>query len=305
MTRTGLLLLTVFAAAGLASAAPQTPSGFDGARAYEHVRQLVAIGPRTAGSPGGAEARRYILGQLTAIGIRAAEQPFDAVTPLGPTRMANVVATLPGSRMERLVLAGHFDTKRFPTARFVGANDGGSSTAFLLELARVLRGRTNPYTIELLFFDGEEAVIEWTATDHTYGSRHYVEAARRSGSLASIRALILVDMIGDRDLAIRRESQSTPWLTDLIWASARRLGLSRHFLDEATPVDDDHVPFLEAGVPAVDVIDFDYPAWHTPADTIDQVAAHSLQIVGDVLLAALPAIEERLAAARQPVTNGR
>jgi Zn-dependent M28 family amino/carboxypeptidase len=187
----------------------------------------------------------------------------------------------------------------------VGANDGGSSTAFLLELARVLRGRTNPYTIELLFFDGEEAVIEWTATDHTYGSRHYVEAARRSGSLASIRALILVDMIGDRDLAIRRESQSTPWLTDLIWASARRLGLSRHFLDEATPVDDDHVPFLEAGVPAVDVIDFDYPAWHTPADTIDQVAAHSLQIVGDVLLAALPAIEERLAAARQPVTNGR
>jgi Zn-dependent M28 family amino/carboxypeptidase len=292
------LLAVLIAGAGLSAARPQGPSGFDGARAHEHVRQLVAIGPRPAGSPGAAETRRYIASRLSELGVRAAEDPFEAATPLGPVRMANVAATLPGARADRLVIAGHYDTKLFPQAYFVGANDGGSSTAFLLELARVLRARPNPLTIELLFLDGEEAVIAWTGNDHTYGSRHYVDAARRSGSLASIRALILVDMIGDRDLAIRRESQSTPWLTDLIWASARRLGLSRHFLDESTPIEDDHVPFLEAGVPAVDVIDLDYPAWHTPADTLDQVAARSLQVVGDVVLGALPDIEAHVLGAK-------
>jgi Zn-dependent M28 family amino/carboxypeptidase len=287
-------ILAMVAVAGLSAAAPESPPGFDGARAHGHVRELVAIGPRPAGSPGGAQARRYILAELAELGIRAAEDPFEATTPLGPVRMANVAATLPGERPDRLIIAGHYDTKLFPRAHFVGANDGGSSAAFLLEIARVLHGRPNPLTIELLFLDGEESVVAWTGTDHTYGSRHYVDAARRTGSLASIRALILVDMIGDRDLAIRRESQSTRWLTDLIWASAKRLGVSRHFLDESTPIEDDHVPFLEAGVPAVDVIDLDYPAWHTPADTLDQVAARSLQVVGDVVLGALGDIEAYL-----------
>jgi Zn-dependent M28 family amino/carboxypeptidase len=300
------VVLAALAAAGLTASAPQKPSAFEGGRAFEHVRQLVSIGPRVAGSPGGVEARRYILGQLAAIGVRASEQRFEAATPLGPVSMANVVATLPGPRPGRLIVAGHFDTKLFRNARFVGANDGGSSAAFLIELARVLHGAERRFTIELLFLDGEEAFIRWTGTDHTYGSRYYVDAARRNGTLGSIRALILVDMIGDRNLAMRRESQSTPWLTDLIWASARRLGHARHFLDESTAVEDDHIPFLEAGVPAVDVIDLDYPAWHTPADTLDQVAAGSLQVVGDVLLDALPAIEAHVAGGSpKPVTSGR
>ncbi len=209
--------------------------------------------------------------------------------------MANVVATLPGSKPERIILSSHFDTKLFRDFRFVGASDSGSSTAALLELARVLKDRPRPFTIELLFFDGEEAVVEWSATDSTYGSRHYVQAGRAANTLSSIKALILLDMIGDKDLNIRRESQSTPWLTDIIWNAARRLGHQAHFVMESTPVEDDHVPFLKAGVPAVDIIDLDYPAWHTAADTLENVSAGSLQIVGEVVLAALPDIEQRLA----------
>ena len=208
--------------------------------------------------------------------------------------MMNVIATIPGRRPERIILASHYDTKRAPNFRFVGASDGASSTAALLELARVLKARRDlPFTIELLFFDGEEAVHEWSATDSTYGSRHYVEAARKSGSLKSIRALILLDMIGDRDLTIRRDPNSTRWLTDIIWAAAQKLG-HRQFMNEEMAIEDDHLPFLKAGVPAVDIIDLDYAAWHTPQDTMDAISARSLQIVGDVVIAALPEIERRL-----------
>src|SRR5262249_40458663 len=177
----------------------------------------------------------------------------------------------------------------------VGASDGGSSAAFLLELARVLKTRKNPMTIELLFLDGEEARMpEWGGTDNTYGSRHYVDAARRDGSLASLKALILVDMIGDRDLDIRRDSNSTPWLTNVIWETARRQNLDDYFITDSTRIEDDHLPFLAAGIPSVDIIDLDYEAWHTAKDSLDAVSARSLQVVGDVLLAALPQIESHL-----------
>ena len=266
---------------------------FDAGRAFEHVRQLAAIGPRPAGSAGAVQTRRYITAQLAALGLTATEQSFVAQTPVGSVTMANVVARIPGSRPERLILAGHYDTKLFRGFRFVGANDGGSSTAMLLELARVLKARRNAFTIELAFFDGEESVIEWTGDDHTYGSRHYVATAQRDGSLRSVRAMVLFDMVGDRHLTIKRETDSTPWLTDLVWASARRLGQPA-FLPEDFAVEDDHRPFLDAGIPAVDIIDLDYDAWHTKDDTLDQVSARSLQTVGDVFLGALPHIEARL-----------
>jgi len=270
-------------------------SGFDSTRAYGHLRDLVAIGPRVAGTAANAKTREYIISTLSSMSIRAIEQPFDARTPLGPVKMANIIATLPGSRPDRIILASHFDTKLFREFRFVGASDGGSSTAALLELARVLKTQTRTFTIELLFLDGEEAFVEWTPTDSTYGSRHYVQVARTAGTLGSIKAFVLLDMIGDKDLNIRRESNSTPWLTDLIWSTARKLGYQSHFLSDTTPLEDDHLPFLKAGVPAVDIIDFDYAAWHTAADTLDKVSARSLQIVGDVVVAALPEIEARLA----------
>ena len=290
---TKLLPLALVLMLGCESAATQT-TPFDGARAWAHLRAQVDIGPRVAGTPGNARTREFIISTLATSGIKAVEQPFEARTPIGPVKMANVIATLPGERPERIILASHFDTKLFKEFRFVGASDSASSTAALLELARVLKDRSRPYTLEFLFLDGEEAFAEWTATDSTYGSRHYVQHARTAGTLAGIKALILLDMIGDSDLNIRREENSTRWLTDIVWNTARRLGHQRYFLDETTPIEDDHLPFLQAGVAAVDIIDLDYKGWHTAADTLDNVSAESVKIVGDVVLAALPEIEQRL-----------
>jgi Zn-dependent M28 family amino/carboxypeptidase len=269
------------------------------------VRKLVAIGTRVAGTPGAQAARDYIRKQLQAAGLTVEEQPFEATTPLGRVKMVNLRVTVPAAAASsaasgsqpaaRLVIGGHYDTKLFKEFTFVGANDGGSSAAFLIELGRALKSRANRVPIELLFLDGEESVVEWQGQDHTYGSRYYVEAAQKDGSLKNIRAFILVDMIGDRNLVIKRESNSTPSLTDVIWSAAKRLN-RREFVDEATPIEDDHLEFLAAGVPSVDLIDLEYPDatsrfWHTREDTLDHVAAESLQAVGDVLLAALPALE--------------
>ena len=290
----------------LHAAQPGTPK-FDGSRAYEDIRQLVAIGPRVAGTPGAQAAREYIRKQLQAVGVTVEEQPFEVTTPLGRVKMVNLRATLPaapgrgatGSATQagaRLVIGGHYDTKLFKDFTFVGANDGGSSAAFLIELGRALKSRPNVVPIELLFLDGEEAVVDWQGQDHTYGSRYYVDAARKAGTLQDIKAFILVDMIGDRDLVIKRESNSTPYLTDAIWNAAGRLN-RREFVAEASPIEDDHLEFLAAKVPAVDIIDLEYytrsgeMAWHSPHDTLENVAAGSLQAVGDVLIAALPALE--------------
>jgi Zn-dependent M28 family amino/carboxypeptidase len=295
MSSSGVLAVLLGAVAVAAVVAAQAPAGFDGNRAYEHLRQVVAIGPRPAGSPALESTRKYIKKQLADIGIQTVEQTFEAETPVGRIHMVNLIARIPGASADRIVFAGHYDTKLYREFRFVGANDAGSSTAFLLEWGRVMKARKNPLTVELLFLDGEEATVEWQGTDHTYGSRHYVEVAEREKTLTGLRALILVDMIADRDLTIRRESASTPWLTDAIWAAARRLKQTDAFLDSSGEIEDDHVPFLKAGVPAVDIIDGpdDYAPWHTAGDTLDKVSARSLQTVGDVLLAALPAIEKR------------
>jgi Zn-dependent M28 family amino/carboxypeptidase len=270
------------------------PASFDSNRAWEHLRRLVALGPRPAGSPAIENTRKYIKEQLTASGVTTTDQAWDDRTPLGTVHMVNLIATIPGASKNRLIIAGHYDTKKFREFPFVGANDGGSSAAFLIELARVLKNRKNALTIELLFLDGEEAVVEWQGNDHTYGSRHYVETARRDGSLASLKAMILVDMIGDRDLRIRRDLNSTAWLTNLIWETARGHQLSAYFINDTTQIEDDHEPFLRAGIPAVDIIDLEFAAWHTAGDTLDAVSARSLQVVGDVLVAALPQIETRL-----------
>ena len=281
-------------AACLSAAQPAAP-GFDGQRALEHTRNVVAFGPRPAGSPALAKTRDYIRKELTALGLTVTEQAFEAATPAGKVRMVNVRAMIGGAEnARRLIIAGHYDTKLFKDVSFVGANDGGSSTGFLIELARVLKQSPPSMPVELLFLDGEEAVrLEWIDPDNRYGSRYYVESAKKDGTLKQIAALILVDMIGDANLGMKRESQSTPWLTDLIWEAAGRLQ-RKEFLAEETPIEDDHIPFLEAGVPAVDLIDLDYEPWHTPRDTMDKLNAKSFQAVGDVLLAALPAIQKRL-----------
>jgi glutaminyl-peptide cyclotransferase len=293
-----LLVAVLTACASASQPVPAQAPAFDGARAFEDLRRMVEIGPRPAGSPEIERTRDYIRKELAAAGLKVDEQPFDARTPLGVVHMVNLRATLPGSAgapaaRGRIVVGGHYDTKRVTAFRFVGASDAGSSAAFLLELARALKGRSNALPIELLFLDGEEAVVEWSGQDHTYGSRHYVEQLKNSGGVKDVRAFILVDMIGDRELGIRRERNSTGWLKEVIWGAARRIGRPE-FLDEETPIEDDHIEFLAAGIPSVDIIDLDYPAWHTADDTLAHVSPRSLQVVGDVLLAALPAIEARL-----------
>ena len=294
-------VLTACVSATQPAPAPPPPA-FDGARAFEDLRRLVEMGPRPAGSPALEKTRNYIRTELAAAGLKVEEQPFDAKTPLGVVRMVNLRATLPGPSIGagqsrgRLVIGGHYDTKLVKEFRFVGASDAGSSAAFLLEMARALKGRANALPIELLFLDGEEAVVDWNlpnTQDHTYGSRYYVEQLKKSGTVKDVRAFILVDMIGDKNLGIRREQNSTGWLKDTIWTAAKRLGHAA-FLDEETPIEDDHLEFLAAGIPSVDIIDLDYPAWHTADDTLEAVSPSSLQIVGEVLLAALPAIENRL-----------
>lgn len=289
-SRAGLVgLLLVVALAGVTVAAEPR---FDGAAALRHLERLVAIGPRPAGSPGGMRARDYIAAELKRAGVQVRVEAFEADTPDGRVKMANVVGVVAGRRKDVILVGGHYDTKLFRDFAFVGANDGGSSTALLLELARALAARPREYTYWVAFFDGEEARRSWTPTDSLYGSRRMAADLARRGQLP--RAVIVADMIGDRDLGIRREAASTPWLTDLVWDRARRLGQGLHFLPETIAVEDDHAPFLRAGVPAALLIDFDFPWWHTAQDTLDKVSARSLQVVGDVLLDALPAVEARL-----------
>ena len=295
----------------LASGQAAAPA-FDSGRAWEHLRQLVVIGPRPAGSAALDQTRKYIKSQLASAGVTVVEQPWDEATPIGNVHMVNLIATIPsalpagargpGARADRIVISGHYDTKLFRDSRFVGANDGGSSAAFLVEMARVLKARRNALTIELLFLDGEEAFcLNWDecsrpgAPDNTYGSRHYVADGKRGGTLAGIKAHILVDMVGDRDLRVKRDLNSTPWLTDIVWAAAKARKLDTYFVPQTTQIEDDHIPFMQAGVPSVDIIDLEYEAWHTPGDTLDAVSARSLQVVGDVLLAALAPIEARFA----------
>jgi len=284
--------LLVAASGASAAELSKAAAPFDGASALRHVERLVAIGPRPAGSPAAAKARAYILGELRAAGVTARVEAFDADTPHGRLKMANIVAALPGRRPDVIMLAGHYDTKWFRDIRFVGANDGGSSAALLIELARRLAARPREYTYWVVWFDGEEARETWSATDSLYGSRWMARELARTGTLP--RAVIVADMIGDRELDIRREALSTEWLTDLIWVAAARRGEGAHFLPDAMAIEDDHVPFLRAGVPSALVIDLDYPPWHTAEDTLDKVSARSLAIVGNVVLDALPAIEERL-----------
>jgi glutaminyl-peptide cyclotransferase len=302
--KTALLVALALTLAAAPAAAPK----FNSSRAYEDLRQMVAFGPRPAGSPALQETRQYIEKALTAAGLKPVEQPFDADTPNGKVHMVNIRVTIPGRSQNRgrIVIGGHYDTKIEHTFPFVGASDAASSAASVLELARDLKGRAGPLPIELLFLDGEEAVCQdWDECDrpgipdHTYGSRYYVAEARRTNTVKDIRAFILLDMIGARNIIVHREGYSTPWLTDAVWSAAKRAHDAEAFKDDSYKVEDDHLEFLAAGIPSVDIIDLnDYPQWHTAQDDLQHVAAGSLQVVGDVVLAALPAIEKRLAAAR-------
>ena len=277
------------------SAAPMWQE-FNGARAFEDLQNVVKFGPRPPGSSALEETRRYISMDLAADGIEVWHDKFSAATPAGGIAMTNVIGIVPGDSPSVVAVAGHYDTARLERIRFVGANDGGSSTALLLELARVLALRKNRLTYWVVFFDGEEALKQWSASDSLYGSRHMTEQLEADGRLREIRALVLVDMIGDRHLAILRESNSTPWLSDIVFESARDLGYGRYFEGGEFPVEDDHLPFLRKGVPSVDIIDLTpFKSYHhTAQDTLDKCSPESLGIVGRVIMRTLEQFERRV-----------
>lgn len=258
----------------------------DGQRALQYTREVVAFGPRYVGSPGHAQTEAYLRKELS--GDNLQEDTFTASTPAGSLRMTNFIAKFPGKKDGLIVVTGHYDTL-YGRKDFVGANDGGSSTGLLLELARQLRGKQlDGYSVWLVWFDGEEAIRQWSPTDSTYGSRHLATKWANDGTLKKIQAFLLLDMIGDADLNVERDANSTPWLQDVIYKAATELGYAPHFFGRPNQIEDDHLPFARAGVPVADLIDLNYGPnnsyWHTPQDTLDKLSPQSLEIVGSLVL---------------------
>jgi len=279
-----------------------SPGNFDGARAYEHVRQLVEIGPRPPASEGIHRAQAYIIGQLKSFGCPVEEHDFHASTALGELAMKNIIVKLSGTSSGVVLYTTHYDTVRIPN--FVGADDGGSGTGTMLELARLFCARKNSLNVWIVFFDGEEAQgnwtdaasVQWKDNNNTYGSREMAAQMALSGDLKRTKAMILADMIGPANVRITRDTGSTPWLTNFIWDTAAQLGYKNNFVNEDYAVGgDDHFSFIRRGVAGCDLIDFSVrdTYWHTPQDTLDKVDPKSLAIVGQVLAETLPRFEKK------------
>ncbi|MGD1072995.1 MAG: M28 family peptidase [Bryobacteraceae bacterium] len=269
------------------------PKNFDGAEALAFTSRAVALGPRPDGSPAITKLRDYIHKELAARGCEVTADKFTAKTPDGPLPMENIIAKFPGKSGRAIAITGHYDTKKL--ANFVGANDGGSSTGFLLELATVLRGQPRTDDIYLVFFDGEEAIHEWSDTDSLYGSRHLAGKWTADGTNRRLKALINVDMIGDKNLKLVWDTNSAASLRTMFWDAADSLGYTAAFPREGGAIQDDHIPFINAGVRSLDLIDFESQAtfWHTPKDTMDKLAAHSFEVVGTVLVRVIGELERQ------------
>ena len=289
MSRSQALILCLAAWAAL----PASARPFSGERALAFTREAVSKGPRPSGSPAIEHLRVQILAELKRTGCKVSFDDFTATTPDGPVKMRNILCTFPGKSGRAIVITGHYDTKKQPG--FVGANDGGSSTGFLMELAAASAGVPRTDDLVIAFFDGEEAVKQWTDGDNTYGSRHLAEAWKDNGTLAKIKALINVDMIGDKDLDLVYDTNSTTDLRNLVWSVAEKAGYGAHFPRMPTTMEDDHVPFLQAGVKALDLIDFTFGPrneyWHTAQDTMDKLSANSFEIIGSVVMDSIRQLE--------------
>jgi hypothetical protein len=269
-----------------------------GEKAYKTLKEFVALGPRFLGSNGHAKAEQFIVSRLD--GAQIEQDKFNIDTAAGRFAMNNIIAKFPGKKEDGIiVLAGHYDTN-YPlrNTSFIGANDGGSNVGLMLEVASQLR--THPpegYRIWLLFTDGEEATVEWTAADSVYGSKHLAKKWSEDGTAAKIKAFLLLDMIGDKDLDIDRDTNSTPWLLDVVYRAAQRVGQQSRFFVRNATIEDDHLPFRAVGIPVADIIDlnygFDNIYHHTTQDTPDKCSAASLQIAGDVTMETIRALNAR------------
>ena len=273
----------------------------DAKRAFQYTREVTAFGPRYMGSENHKKLERYIIDHLK--GDQIEDDAFTADTVEGKFPVHNIIAKFPGTKDGIIAILGHYDTN-YPLRNigYVGANDGGSSTAILLEYANQLRGggsgkKRDGYSVWLVWTDGEEAVRKWSDTDSLYGARHLAEKWEKEGTLKKIKALMVMDMIGDADLDIDRNTNGAPWLLDLIYTAAERLGYQSHFYAREGPIEDDHLPFVKRGVPCADVIDLDYGYnnvfHHTAQDTMDKLSPKSLEIVGDTILETIHMLDQR------------
>lgn len=278
---------------------PAASAVFSGQNALSHVVALTQFGPRVPGTPEHIRMQKYIQAALESWKLKPELDNFSARTPVGKIPMCNIIARIAGKSDRAVIVAGHYDTKRTPGTRFVGANDGGSSTGFLLELARVLaRGPRRDLGVWIAFLDGEEPLAgEWTTADSLYGSKRMAQRLRDSGQAGQVEAVIVVDMIGDRQLDLLRDINSTGWLNSMVREVAAGLGLGHAFGSLSTAIEDDHLPFLAIGLPAVDLIDFNYGPnnsyWHTSKDSSDKLSAKSLETVGRIVLGTIDAIARR------------
>lgn len=306
-----LLLVPSSYAAAAKGARPSTPGAlagvhFNGDMAYKYAAQFVACGPRWIGSKGHLCAENYLRQQFAPEARKGdfEEDTFTASTPAGPMTMHNFIAKFPGKKNGIIVIATHYETN-YPLRNipYVGANDGGSTTGLLVEMGHLLRGRTlDGDSIWLVFFDGEEAIQQWSGEDSLYGSRHLAAKWERDGTLKRVRAFLLTDMIGDKQLDISRDLNSTPWLEDLVYKAAKQDGVGEYFFMREDQVEDDHLPFAQRGVPSADIIDIDYGPHdfahpdgyhHTAEDTLDKISAHSLAVVGQTLVTTLQMLQGR------------
>jgi glutaminyl-peptide cyclotransferase len=268
------------------------PPTFDGERAMQYAKEIVKFGPRPLGSANHKKVEEYLASRLK--GDQVEDDVLTADTPEGKFPVHNIIAKYPGTKDGIVVVASHYDTN-YPlrSTSYVGANDGASSSALLLELANQLRGKKREgYSVWLVWDDAEEAIKPDTEIpfmdDSLYGINHVAEKWQADGTLKKIKAFLLADMIGDADLNIDRDSNSTSWLEDVVGEAAKRLGYQSHFFARNNQVSDDHLPFRKRGVPCADLIDFSYGYnnvfWHTPHDTVDKLSPKSLEIVGSVVL---------------------
>ena len=298
MNRLGksLALLLLFPSAAFAQ------QHFRGDNALEITRQFVAIGPRWCGSPGHAKAEEFLRSEFKHDTLE--EDTFTANTPIGAVPMRNFIVRFPGKKDGVIVLTTHYETN-YPLRNigFVGANDGGSTTGLLIEIANEIRGHIQAgYSVWLVFFDGEEAIEKWQGNDNTYGSRHLAAKWGMDGTLKRVKAFLLADMLGDKDLDVQKETQSTPWLQNIVAQAARNTGHAKYFFATSEQVEDDHVAFVERSVPSIDIIDLDYGPHttelpdgyhHTAQDTMDKISAKSLTIAGDVFLESIKLINQK------------
>jgi glutaminyl-peptide cyclotransferase len=262
---------------------------FDSVRAMQYVKEIVAFGPRPLGSANHKKVEDYLHAHLKDDSVE--DDAFMIDTSEGKFPVRNIIAKFPGTRDGIIVIASHYDTNwPLRNTTYIGANDGASSSALLLEIANQLRGKKlDGYTVWLLWDDAEESMrLPWYDPEALYGVRHLAKKWKDDGTIKQMKAFILEDMIGDADLNIERDEDSTPWLEQMVYQAAKRLGYQSHFFARTIPMEDDHIPFVQLGVPSADLIDFDYGYnnvfWHTTQDTVDKLSPKSLEIVGTVTL---------------------